>query len=237
MTDKKIKIPVVSARTNNQKEYIKKILENDIIITTGPPGTGKSFIPIGLGICALYTGKIDKLLYTRSMISVGQDIGSLPGTAEEKIDPYLIPFFDEALKLLNKKDFESFRATGQIETCPISLMRGRTIDGWLICSESQNLNKDEIKALLTRIGETGKIILEGDINQCDLENRFKIRSESHIRAGEYYYQVPLEVCINKLKHIPKIAIVQLTDEDIQRNKIISEIETALIGDWGWKPSY
>lgn len=196
-------------RTKNQAEYIRAIAENDVTLCSGPAGSGKTMIAVGLACEYLISNKIDKIVVTRPIIESGRGMGYLPGTMLEKVHPYLIPVLEEMEAFLGKEALAHYRATNKIEICPLEFMRGRNFhDSFMILDESQNCTMDQLKMFITRIGVHSKAVLNGDIQQTDLPEYTK---DSFLN------------CINSLRHLDGVAICELKNEDIVRNKIIASI--------------
>ena len=190
-----------SARTENQKTYIKAVIKNDIVICQGPAGTGKTHLAIGMGVWGLRKGTIDKIVIARPTIEAGEQIGFISGDLEVKMNPFTRLCFDE------KK--------GSIERCPIGFMRGRTLNSaFIICDECQNLSFRKMKMLLTRFGNNSKLVLTGDIGQSDLHKNDQ---------GGFAYGCALAKYISDVYNM-KIAIVKLESSDNQRHPLVQIIE-------------
>ena len=204
------KIKSVSARTPNQKIYIQAINEHDITICHGPAGTGKTHVAAGMAAWRLAREEIEKIVLCRPVVDCGQAIGFLPGTADEKVGPYLAPLFDELGHYFDLKDINHMMLTRQIEIVPLSMMRGRTFnDAFVILDEAQNATIDELKMLLTRVGRNCKMVLAGDSSQSDLTGR------------------AFDKVTDALEEVYEVGIVYLEFSDIVRNSLISKIITAL----------
>ena len=202
------KVKTVSAKTENQKNYIRGILENDIIFCSGPAGSGKSYIAAGITCEHLYRGNIEKIIITRPLVCTGKDIGSLPGELQEKINPYLVPMRENLKHFLGPWNYNKYYSESRIVFEPLEMMRGRTFhDTYMILDEAQNCTFDQIKMFITRMGQNSKVLINGDIKQTDLTRG---------RSG-------LESCIHKLKSIDGVAICELTHADIQRNDLIAKV--------------
>ena len=207
----KQRITTLEAKTPNQKEYIRAIIENDIIICSGPSGTGKSFIPAGIAAAHLHKKKIEQIVVTRPLVCTGKDIGSLPGELGEKIAPYLLPMQENLKYFLGQAFYGLYANDGAIQYKPLEIMRGSTFhNSYMILDEAQNCTLEQIKMFITRMGENSKVIINGDINQNDLRGR----------SG-------LEVCMDKLSNVRGVAVCHLGIEDIQRNGIIGDVLNAL----------
>lgn len=214
-TNGKIEIPKefkptpVSARNPNQKEYIKSIKQNVITITSGPAGTGKSFISVAIAIEKIYSGEIDKIIVTRPVLEAcGERMGFLPGSLSEKIDPYLKPIWDAIDELLPPEEAKKFKHDN-IEVCPLAFMRGRSLKRrYIIADEMSNATEKQILMLITRIGEGSTLIMNGDPTQSDLPG--------DLQGG-------LIRIINIIQSDPDVGIVTFNKSDIVRHPIIARI--------------
>ena len=157
-------------KTDNQGKLIKAITESSQVIVFGPAGTGKTYVTATLASDMYLTKKIEKIVITRPMVSVGKDIGILPGELLDKVAPWALPVLDILIKHLGKATVEIALKSGNIEIAPLALMRGRSFDdAFIICDEAQNVTTAELKMLLTRVGEDTTIVLNGDVQQTDLK--------------------------------------------------------------------
>lgn len=201
----------ISARTDEQKEYIKSIIQNDIIICSGRAGSGKTCIAAGVGVDFLKRGLVDRLVISRPCVGT-EDLGYLPGEFENKIDPFLQPLFTELEQFINVKQAI---AQNKIKILPVSYMRGITLkNSFVIIDEAQNLNERQLRMILTRYGEGSKLVLNGDTKQSDLSSK----------EGKDFQKI-----ISKIRPIAvkenKIAIVELTIS--VRHPIIDLLEGVL----------
>jgi phosphate starvation-inducible PhoH-like protein len=204
-------VEILEAQTKNQKEYIRAILENDIIFCTGPSGSGKSFIPAGIAAQHLHNKTTEQIIVTRPLVCAGKDLGSLPGDTNEKIAPYLLPMEENLKYFLGRAFYGHYANSGAIQYRPLELMRGATFhDAYMILDEAQNCTLDQIKMFITRMGKNSKVIINGDVKQTDIRGK----------SG-------LFECIDRCGHINGVAVCKLSYEDIQRNGILGEILMAL----------
>ena len=200
-------------KTKNQEEYIRTIAESDVTFCTGPAGTGKTAVAVGLACEHLFDKKIEKIIVTRPVIESGKGLGFLPGTFEEKIHPYLTPVIEEMTYRLSGSRVEAYRRDDKIEVCPLEYMRGRNFHNcFMILDEAQNATFEQLKMFITRIGWDSKAVINGDIDQTDLINE---------------EQGGLEEFLDRLSQVNGVGIAELTEDDIIRNKIISRILNAL----------
>ena len=205
------KVKSLEAKTDNQRDYIRAIIENDIILCSGPAGSGKSFIAAGIAAQHLHQNRIEQVIVTRPLVCTGKDIGSLPGEMGEKIAPYLLPMKENLKHFLGQAYYGLYSNEGQIQYKPLEVMRGSTFhNSYMILDEAQNCTEDQIKMFVSRMGENSKVIINGDVEQNDLRGR----------SG-------LEFCMNRLDRIDGIGICKLGYEDIQRNGIIGRVLRAL----------
>ena len=202
---------LLEAQTNNQKEYIRSIVENDIVICSGPSGSGKSFVAAGMAAHHLHQGLIERIIVTRPLVCTGKDIGSLPGELEDKIAPYLLPMRENLKHFLGQSFYGYHANDGAIQYKPLEVMRGSTFhDTYMILDEAQNCTIDQIKMFITRMGKNSKVLINGDIDQDDLRGR----------SG-------LDFCMSRLEKIEGVAICRLGYEDIQRNDMLGRVLNAL----------
>lgn len=200
-------------RSENQKEYIRTIAENTITFCQGLAGSGKTHIAIGMAIEYLLDEKVKKIIITRPILEAGEKIGYLPGSAEEKLHPYLLPVLDEINYFISTAQYTTLKLNNKIEVVPLGLMRGRNFhNAFIVADECQNASYDQLKMLLTRIGNGSKMVLTGDTSQSDLHK--------HMQGG--FYSV-----ISALSGVDGIGISKLELSDIVRNPIIAKIISRL----------
>ena len=205
------KVKTLEAKTENQKEYIRSIIENDVVFCSGPSGSGKSYIAAGIASDHLHRGEIEQVLISRPLVCTGKEIGSLPGDLLEKIAPYLLPMQENFRHFLGRAYYGMYYNEGRIKYQPLEVMRGSTFhNSYMILDEAQNCTEDQIKMFVSRMGQNSKVLINGDIEQNDLRGR----------SG-------LSYCMNKLERVDGIGICHLTYEDIQRNGIIGRFLRAL----------
>ncbi len=199
----------VIARSEKQSEYIKALKENDIIMSLGPAGTGKSFLAVSVAITMLMEKKIDRVILSRPAVEAGEKLGFLPGDMKEKVDPYLRPLYDALYELFGADKIEKKIETGEIEIAPLAFMRGRTLKNcFAILDEAQNATETQIKMFLTRIGENSKLVVNGDPSQVDLINK----THSGLIKSK-----------NILKHIKEIKVIEFDHNDVVRHPLVSKI--------------
>ena len=159
----------VAPKTLNQKLYIEAIEKHDMVFGIGPAGTGKTYLAVSMAVRALLEKKISRIVLTRPAVEAGERLGFLPGTLQEKIDPYLKPLYDALYDMLDVERVDRNIERGVIEIAPIAFMRGRTLnDSFVILDEAQNTTAEQMKMFLTRIGYGSRAVITGDITQIDL---------------------------------------------------------------------
>ena len=199
----------VIARSEKQSEYIKALKENDIVISIGPAGTGKSFLAVSVAITLLMEKKIERVILSRPAVEAGEKLGFLPGDMKEKVDPYLRPLYDALYELFGADKIDKKIETGEIEIAPLAFMRGRTLKNcFAILDEAQNATETQIKMFLTRIGENSKLVVNGDPSQVDLINK----GHSGLIKSK-----------NILKDLKEIKIVEFDHTDVVRHPLVSKI--------------
>lgn len=198
----------VKCKTIGQKNYTKAIEENTVTICTGPAGTGKTYLAIAMAVEALKKEEISRIILTRPAVEAGEHLGFLPGDLQSKVDPYLRPLYDALFEMLGEEKFNRCLERGIIEVAPLAYMRGRTLsNSTIILDESQNASLEQLFMVLTRLGEGSKIIVTGDVTQVDLQDK---------HSG-------LEKCAKILKGIENIAVVELSNRDVVRHKLVKDI--------------
>ena len=199
----------VIARSEKQSEYIKALKENDIVMSLGPAGTGKSFLAVSVAITLLMEKKIDRVILSRPAVEAGEKLGFLPGDMKEKVDPYLRPLYDALYELFGADKIDKKIETGEIEIAPLAFMRGRTLKNcFAILDEAQNATETQIKMFLTRIGENSKLVVNGDPSQVDLINK---RDSGLIKSRKI------------LKDLEEIKIIEFDHNDVVRHPLVSKI--------------
>lgn len=203
-------------RTINQKDYIRTVAENTVTFCQGVPGSGKTHIAIGMALEYIIDFKVEKIVITRPVVEAGEKLGYLPGTAEEKLHPYLLPLFDEINYFLQMQSYTKLKVSRKIEVVPLGLMRGRSFhNAFIVADECQNASYEQLKMLLTRIGMNSKMVLTGDVAQSDLQRQ---------QQGGFLQ------LINRLHDINGVGACKLETSDIVRNPIIADIVHRLDND-------
>jgi phosphate starvation-inducible PhoH-like protein len=207
-TPKKSVIP----RSEKQKKYVRALKENEIIISAGPAGTGKTFLAVAVALTMLLEKKIERIILSRPAVEAGERLGFLPGDMREKVDPYLRPLYDSLYDLLDYEKIQKKIEVGDIEIAPLAFMRGRTLkNSFAILDEAQNATDTQIKMFLTRIGENSKIVINGDPSQIDLPNK----SLSGLNKSK-----------KLLEHLKEISVVDFDHTDVVRHPLVSKIVKA-----------
>jgi phosphate starvation-inducible protein PhoH and related proteins len=199
-------------RTDGQGRYVQALRDNDVTICVGPAGTGKTFLAVGMAVTLLRQGTVKKIVLVRPAVEAGERLGFLPGDLVAKINPYLRPLLDSLNDLIEYEQVKKYMETEVIEIVPLAYMRGRTLNNAIIIlDEGQNATVSQMKMFLTRMGMNSRIIVTGDITQIDLPPTLK--------SG-------LIDAVNRLKGIPRLAIVQLDETDIVRHALVQQIVKA-----------
>ncbi len=207
--DIKAKSKKITARNPKQAEYLEAIHKNHLVFGLGPAGTGKTFLAVAQAVHMMAAGEIDRLILCRPAVEAGERLGFLPGTMQEKIDPYLRPIYDALHDMLPPEQMARRLSDGTIEIAPLAFMRGRTLSSaMVILDEAQNTTVAQMKMILTRIGEGSRMIVTGDLTQTDLPGGIK----SGLRDA-------LEV----LKGVEDVAFVEFSDKEVVRSKLVKNI--------------
>ena len=198
----------LKAKTNNQQIYIDEMVDADVTFCSGPAGSGKTSVAVGLACEYLMEERVKKIIITRPVVESGRGLGHLPGTLVEKINPYLVPIIEEMNMYLTPSRVENMRENGTIELCPLEYMRGRNFhECFMILDEAQNATFEQIKMFITRIGRNSKAVINGDLRQSDLGNT----------SGG------LEKCMDTLELVEGVAVCELDYSDIIRSDVVARI--------------
>ena len=209
----------IRPKTANQKRYVEAITENTVTFGLGPAGTGKTYLAMAKAIQALQAKEVNRIILTRPAVEAGERLGFLPGTLQEKIDPYLRPLFDALHDMIDQDSIPRLMASGIIEIAPLAYMRGRTLnDAFVILDEAQNTSAEQMKMFLTRLGFGSKMVITGDVTQVDLPHGT---------------QSGLKIVQEILEGVDDICFLHLTAEDVVRNRLVGDIVTAY-GAWDEK---
>ena len=199
----------VVARNASQRHYMEQIEHHDMMFGIGPAGTGKTYIAVAMAVSALLTKQVNRIILARPAVEAGERLGFLPGTLQQKIDPYMRPLYDALYDMLDADKLERFLEKGIIEVAPLAFMRGRTLnDSFVILDEAQNTTSEQMKMFLTRLGFNSKAVVTGDVTQIDLPQGKK---SGLVEA--------LEVC----GKIEGIGLVQFGERDVVRHNLVQQI--------------
>src|SRR5258708_9880767 len=202
----------VAPKTMMQRRYVDAIERNDLVFGIGPAGTGKTYLAVAMAMSALMSKRVSRIILTRPAVEAGERLGFLPGTLQEKIDPYLRPLYDALHDMIEAEKTEKLIERNTIEVAPLAFMRGRTLnDAFIIMDEAQNASPEQMKMILTRQGFNSKMVVTGDPTQVDLP--------SGIRCG-------LIEAIDVLRGVEGISFVQFDDRDVVRHNLVQKIVKA-----------
>ena len=196
-------------KSANQKRYMEALETYDMVFAIGPGGTGKTYLAVALAVSALLSKQVNRIILARPAVEAGERLGFLPGTLQEKVDPYMRPLYDALHDLLEADKLESYLEKGIIEVAPLAFMRGRTLnDSYVILDEAQNTTSEQMKMFLTRLGFNSKAVITGDITQIDLPDSRK--------SG-------LVEAIEVVGRIEGIALVYFDERDVVRHSLVQRI--------------
>ena len=202
----------VIPRSKKQKEYVRSLKTNQIVISLGPAGTGKTYLAVAVALSMLLEKKVERIILSRPAVEAGEKLGFLPGDMKDKIDPYLRPLYDSLYDLLDYDKIQRKIESGAIEIAPLAFMRGRTLkNSFAILDEAQNATEIQIKMFLTRIGENSKLVVNGDPSQIDLPNK----NQSGL--------IKLQTI---LKNIKEISVINFDHQDVMRHPLVTKIVEA-----------
>jgi phosphate starvation-inducible PhoH-like protein len=202
----------VVPKTVNQRCYLEAIERHDLTFGIGPAGTGKTYLAVAMAVSALLAKQVSRIILTRPAVEAGERLGFLPGTLQEKVDPYLRPLYDALFDMLETERVERFLERNVIEIAPLAFMRGRTLnDSFIILDEAQNSTAEQMKMLLTRQGFNSKALVTGDVTQIDLP--------LGKRSG-------LLDAVDVLRGVEGIGFVYFDESDVVRNSLVQRIVRA-----------
>ncbi len=202
----------VIPRSKRQKEYVKALKTNQVIMSLGPAGTGKTYLAVAVALTMLLEKKVERIILSRPAVEAGERLGFLPGDMKDKIDPYLRPLYDSLHDLLDYEKIQRKIENGEIEIAPLAFMRGRTLkNSFAILDEAQNATQTQIKMFLTRIGENSKLVVNGDPSQIDLPNK----KQSGLVESQFI-----------LRNIKEISVINFDHNDVIRHPLVTKIVEA-----------
>lgn len=208
----------IQALTPRQQLYLQAIHQHDLTFCTGPAGTGKTYLAVAAAVSMLKKGRVRRLILVRPAVEAGEKLGFLPGSMQEKVNPYLRPLLDALHDMMELDQVQHFMACDVIEVVPLAFMRGRTLnDALIILDEAQNTTRSQMLMFLTRLGHSGKMIVTGDTSQTDLEHPD---------------QSGLLDALQRLRRIKGVAMVTLEQSDIVRHSLVQRVVEA----YGQTPS-
>ena len=202
----------VAPKSTNQRRYVEAIERNDLVFGIGPAGTGKTYLAVAMAVSALISKQVSRIILTRPAVEAGERLGFLPGTVQEKVDPYLRPLYDALYDMLEVERVDKLLERSVIEVAPLAFMRGRTLnDSFIIMDEAQNSTSEQMKMILTRQGFNSKMVVTGDITQIDLPGGK--------RSG-------LLEAIEVLRGVEGIRFVYFDERDVVRHNLVQRIVKA-----------
>ncbi len=203
---------MVQPRSPNQKKYVEAIESSDMTFGLGPAGTGKTYLAVAMAVSALVAKKVSRIILVRPAVEAGERLGFLPGSLQEKVDPYLRPLYDALYDLLDQEKVDKLLERNVIEVAPLAFMRGRTLsDAFIIMDEAQNTTTEQMKMFVTRLGNNSKAVITGDLTQTDLPNPKK--------SG-------LLEALNVLNGVEGIRFCHFEDVDVVRHHLVQRIVRA-----------
>lgn len=203
----------IKAKTINQRKLVEAVNKNDMVFAVGPAGTGKTYTAVALAVRALKNKEVKRIILTRPAVEAGENLGFLPGDLKEKLDPYMMPLYDALRDMIPPEKLADMIEYGFIEIAPLAFMRGRTLDrAFVILDEAQNSTTMQMKMFLTRMGQTAKFVITGDMSQVDLPKKQK--------SGLAY-------ALDALNEVEGIGIVRLNQNDVIRHPLVKKIIDAL----------
>lgn len=206
----------VKARTVNQRRLVEAVDAGDLVFAVGPAGTGKTYTAVALAVRALKRKEIRKIILTRPAVEAGENLGFLPGDLKDKLDPYLQPLYDALRDMIPPERLRDYLETGTIQIAPLAYMRGRTLDkAFVILDEAQNSTISQLKMFLTRMGQSAKFVITGDLTQIDLPKK---------------QQSGLKYTIESLGDVEGIKMVFLNEKDVIRHPLVKRIIRAFESD-------
>ena len=206
----------IRPKTLNQKHYVDAIDKHTIVFAIGPAGTGKTYLAVAKAVAALQSKQVSRIILTRPAVEAGERLGFLPGTINDKIDPYLRPLYDALHDMVDLESIPRLMASGTIEVAPLAYMRGRTLnDAFIILDEAQNTSPEQMKMFLTRLGFGAKMVVTGDVTQIDLPNGAP--------SG-------LKVVQDILEGVDDVHFAALDSHDVVRHRLVGAIVDAY-GRW------
>jgi phosphate starvation-inducible PhoH-like protein len=199
----------VQPKSINQRRYLEAIEKYDMVFGIGPAGTGKTYLAVAMAISALLAKRVNRIILARPAVEAGERLGFLPGTLQEKVDPYLRPLYDALYDMLDPEKVDRFLEKNVIEIAPIAFMRGRTLnDSFVILDEAQNTTSEQMKMFVTRLGFNSKAVITGDITQIDLPN--------YRRSG-------LLEAVDILKNVDGLSFIWFDESDVVRHQLVQRI--------------
>jgi phosphate starvation-inducible PhoH-like protein len=199
----------IRPKTAGQRAFVQSIERNTLTFGIGPAGTGKTFLAVVMGVRALKSREVARIILSRPAVEAGEKLGFLPGDLREKVDPYLRPLYDSLEDLLDDAVVARYLERGTIEVAPLAYMRGRTLnDAFIILDEAQNASGDQLKMFLTRLGAGSRMVINGDVTQIDLP--------SGARSG-------LREAARRIGAIDEVGVVELNESDVVRHPLVAKI--------------